>query len=85
MIKETVVALPKRMRKESHFYIDLNKFDIKDVLADDNGAYKEFGNKTKYFEFENNTVKFVGIVLQPTYKDNENIYKAEKKIQVTFK
>ncbi len=44
--------LPKSITKNSVFCVDLNFCDIKDVLADDNGAYRVYGNKVKHYEIK---------------------------------
>lgn len=50
---ELVRSLPKSVHETSIFAVDLNVFNLKDLLGDDNGAYQEYGNKRKYFKFSN--------------------------------
>ena len=42
--------LPRSIRKESVFMYDLENYDFGDILSDGNGSYREYGNKTKYYE-----------------------------------
>ena len=79
---EPVTELPKSVNKESFFLVDLNKFELKDALADDNGAYKQYGDKEKYVEIvgESDSFEIInkGQKFLKAYSNNENIYTITK-------
>lgn len=75
----SVTKLPKSTRTRNVFLIDLKKFNIKDVLADDNGSYKKYGNKLKIFSVvkENN----LNVIVEKVNKydcENNSIFSAYK-------
>ncbi|CAF1078926.1 unnamed protein product [Brachionus calyciflorus] len=78
--QESVKCLPKSIRKNCIFCVDLNMFSIGDTLADNNGAYRQYGNVTKFYEivFEKNNLNVRTI--KPYYLDktNFNIYRVTK-------
>lgn len=79
---ESVKSLPKAVNKNSCFCIDLNEFQLKNVLADDNGAYSQYGNKRKYYEIRYSAnkieIEYKGLSLTNKLRNSENIYKADK-------
>ena len=50
---EPVKSLPKSVIETSIFAVDLNVFNLKDLLADVNSAYQEYGDKGNYHRFTN--------------------------------
>lgn len=73
---EYVESLPKGVRTDALFCVDLNRFPLGDVKADDNGGFRENGNKHKYYEIKENQnyVKFLGNKSNPRYKSNPFAY-----------
>jgi hypothetical protein len=45
-----VSSLPKSVLKRSFFLVDLNKFDFRDMLSDDNGSYTNNGQPSTYYK-----------------------------------
>lgn len=72
--REFVKSLPKAVRTNSIFCVDLNTFRLEDVKADDNGAYKENGNKHRYYEINENSCRFLSSQNNPRYKSNKFVY-----------
>lgn len=75
-----ICGLPKSIKSNSVFCIDLNKFELQDVLADDNGSYKSYGNRIKFYLVEKNQSEFqiTRVNKKNLSKKNEKIFIAEK-------
>ncbi|CAF1099583.1 unnamed protein product [Brachionus calyciflorus] len=78
--ENSVQSLPKSVDKNSLFCIDLNVFKEGDVLADDNGAYKEYGNKTKIYKIASNNGSLLVEKIDSKIIDNDflNVFKCTK-------
>ena len=74
---ELVKSLPKSVHETSIFAVDLNVFNLKDLLADDNGAYQEYGNKRKYYKFTN-SFDIMSCKSKPLIVD-QNVYLVQKR------
>lgn len=71
---EYAETLPKGVKTDALFCIDLNRFPLADVKADDNGGFRENGNKHKYYEIRDNNNTFLSSKYNPRYKTNQYVY-----------
>lgn len=83
--------MPKSITNDSEFLIDLNLFKLETALADDNGSYSSYGNKTGYYEiqteeensnFINVNYRYLGEKLKKNWKSKVDVYRI---IRINYK
>ena len=72
---ESILELPKSISENCSMVIDLNSFQLDDVLKDDNGQYKPYGNKTLFYEIKNEDSELKISQVNKKIDNSEHVFK----------
>ena len=78
---DPVTRLPKSKREKNVFLVDLNRYEKKAVLADDNGSYITHGRKTKFYSVNENSKKDI-LIKKLIDKSDKSIFSCPKQTWV---